>query len=183
MCAVAALAQVSFGAKVGVGGSNFWGKDVHHGAKGAIVAGLLMKYDFNAQWALAPEVLFSTQGGDFDVSESENDYVANRSITVRTNYINVPVMLKYYVKPNLSIDFGPQVGFNIYSKYTVDEEESAHNLSSVTNAVDFGVGAGITYRLTSHAFAQARYNLGLTKVFDFDNSKNSTFHIALGYSF
>ena len=73
-------------------------------------------------------------------------------------------MLKYYVAPAFSIDFGPQVGFNVYSKVT-PKAQDALDLGDMTNTVDFGLGLGATYNLTNNAFIQARYTMGLTKVY------------------
>ena len=76
-------------------------------------------------------------------------------------------MLKFYATPSFSIDFGPQVGFNVYSKATAAYSgyKATLDIKEMTNLVDFGVGLGCTYNLTNNAFVQARYNLGLTKAF------------------
>ena len=108
-------------------------------------------------------------------------------ISFQTNYINVPVMLKYYATPAFSIDFGPQVGFNVYSKYTIKGPDNKYvtNNKKYTKAVDFGLGLGATYNLTDNAFVQARYTLGLTNVFkdDFNESKNGNIQLSIGYRF
>ena len=96
-------------------------------------------------------------------------------------------MLKFYATPDFSIDLGPQVGFNVYSKYSISGKDAidkdAHNMKDSTKAVDFGVGLGGTYSLTDNTFIQARYTLGLTKVFKYDRCKNSNIQIAFGMKF
>ena len=62
---MSAMAQVQFGAKVGVDATNFWGKDVKHGMQLNYQAGLLMEYKFSPRFAIAPEVVFAAQGGKF----------------------------------------------------------------------------------------------------------------------
>ena len=111
---MSAMAQVQFGAKVGVDATNFWGKDTPHGMQLNYQAGLMMEYKFNPHFAIAPEVVFAAQGGKITRTVD----LVETDCTFHTNYINVPVMLKYYVSPAFSIDFGPQVGFNVYSKMT-----------------------------------------------------------------
>lgn len=190
---MSASAQVQFGAKVGFDMTHFWGEDVPHAMQPNYQAGLMMEYKFNPRFAIAPEVVFAAQGGketeDVNIEDVPGIVVAKG--TYHTNYINVPVMLKYYVTPAVSIDFGPQVGFNVYSKMTASgkagniEAKQTVDLKDYTNTVDFGLGLGATYNLTDNAFVQARYNLGLTNVYNVDDAKakNGNLQIAFGMKF
>ena len=171
---MSAMAQVQFGAKVGVDATNFWGKDVNHGMQLNYQAGLLMEYKFTPQFAIAPEVVFAAQGGEFKIADVKN--------TFTTNYINVPVMLKCYVSPAFSIDLGPQVGFNVYSKQKVGELKPV-DIKDATKSVDFGVGLGGTYNLTDDAFIQARYTMGMTNAFEGGDAKNGNVQLAFGMKF
>ena len=181
---MSAMAQVQFGAKVGVDATNFWGNDTQHGMQFNYQAGLLMEYKFSPKFAIAPEVMFAAQGGKFNVAEFNlGDMNLNTDVTYHTNYINVPVMFKYYVSPAFSIDFGPQAGFNVYSKYSIKDHD-AFDIKDGTKSVDFGLGLGGTYNLTDKAFVQARYTLGLTKVFEGDGDvKNGNIQLAFGMKF
>ena len=173
---LSAMAQTQFGAKVGFDMTNFWGKDVEHGMKPSYQFGVLMEHKFNDKFGVAPEVVFASQGGKFDSG------ILGGKITYNTNYINVPVMLKFYTSPNFAIDFGPQVGFNVYSKYTVKDGATV-NMKDHTKGIDFGVGLGATYNLTENFFVQGRYTLGLTKVYEDGNSKNGNIQVAFGCKF
>ena len=183
---MSAMAQVQFGGKVGFDMTNFWGEDVEHGMKPSYQAGLVMEYKFNPHFAIAPEVVFASQGGKFKAIEMNLFGLdVSKNVTFNTNYINVPVMLKYYVSPAFSIDFGPQVGFNVYSKVSVEGYDKAYDLKDNTKGVDFGLGLGGTYNLTENAFVQARYTMGMTKVFDgdYNKEKNGNIQIAFGMKF
>lgn len=183
---MSASAQVQFGAKVGFDLTNFWGEDAEHGMKPSYQAGLLMEYKFSPKFAIAPEVVFASQGGKFKAVEMNMFGLdVSKTVTFNTNYINLPVMLKYYATPNFSIDFGPQVGFNVYSKVSVEDEDKAWDLKDSTKGVDFGLGLGGTYNLTENAFVQARYTLGMTKVFDgdYNKEKNGNIQLAFGMKF
>jgi hypothetical protein len=46
--------------------------------------------------------------------------------------------------------------------------------------VDFSIPVGMSYEINNFVF-DARYNWGVTKVFDGSDSKNSVFQITLGY--
>lgn len=182
---MSASAQFQIGGKVGFDMTNFWGSDVEHGMKPSYQAGLVMEYKFNPHFAIAPEVVFASQGGKFKVLDLNLFGLdVSKTVTYNTNYINVPVMFKYYVSPAFSIDLGPQVGFNVYSKYSIEDVKEAVDLKDGTKGVDFGVGLGGTYNLTDNAFVQARYTLGLTKVFEGDGDcKNGNIQIAFGMKF
>ena len=191
MACMSASAQVQYGAKVGFDLTNFWGKDKVHTMAPNYQAGLLMEYKFNPCFAIAPEVVFASQGSGkmtlYEAGWVGEGPTSTTKISYQTNYINVPVMLKYYASPAFSIDFGPQVGFNVYSKYTITGEnvieQGAIDYKDYTRAVEFGLGLGGTYNLTEKAFIQARYTLGLTKVFKNPDSKNGNIQLAFGMKF
>ena len=192
---MSASAQLQFGGKVGFDMTNFLGKNIGHGMKPGYQFGFMMEYKFNDMFAVAPEVVFAAQGGKFTVDEAlitdDAIYFGKGKVTTYTNYINVPVMFKYYVNPVISIDFGPQVGFNVYSKYKIKDLDKTLDYKDMTKGVDFGLGLGATYNLTEQAFVQARYTMGLTKAFksvkiageEFNCEKNANFQISFGMKF
>ena len=196
--AAMAQKQFTFGPKVGVDYTNYWGNNVEHGGQLSYQAGLFMEYRFTDWFSASPEVVFAAQGGKYQIKRLDDYYKETDHI----NYINVPVMLKFYVTPELSIDFGPQVGFNVYSKNTAELKEGGEkdkittDLKEYTKTVDFGLGLGLTYNITDEVFVQGRYTMGLTRVFDtkaydnvvlevigFDNPKHSNGQISIGYRF
>ena len=187
--AAMAQKQFTFGPKIGVDYTHFWDTDGDYSGMLNYQAGLFMEYRFSDRFAIAPEVVFAAQGG-------KNKWIDVEDVEITTtnhlNYINVPVMLKYYVTPSLSIDFGPQVGFNIYSKCTDELDDGTHKQKSVipqkeaTKSVDFGVGLGLTYNIAKDVFVQGRYTMGMTNVFksgDYKEAKNGNAQIAIGYRF
>ena len=194
LTAGAAMAQkkFTFGPKIGVDYTHFWGKYLDD-YKGAInyQAGVFIEYRFSNKFAIAPEVVFAAQGGkyDYDIYDEHGIVIGPNEGThsYNVNYINVPVMLKYYIIPSLSIDLGPQLGINVYSKAT-DKEPNEFNCGTTdikdeTKAIDFGVGLGMTYNITNDVFVQGRYTLGLTSVFEWGENKNGNAQIAIGYRF
>ena len=76
MCTIlatgAAMAQpaktFTFGPKIGVDYTHFWGKDAHHGGQLNYQGGLFFEYVVADHFAIAPEVVFAAQGG-----KSENE--------------------------------------------------------------------------------------------------------------
>lgn len=173
VCAVMSLgafAQVSYGVKAGFDMTNFVGSDVDHKMMPNYQVGLFVEKKFNDKFGIAPEAAFAAQGG------KPND------VDFQVNYINVPVMLKYYATEDLAIDFGPQVGFNVYSKL------EGVDMKDATKTVDFGLGLGGTYNLAENFFLQARYTMGLTDAFKSEgliknNAKNGNIQLSVGYRF
>ena len=182
LLSLSAMAQVRFGAKVGFDMTNFWGKDVKHGFQPNYQVGALMEYKFNNRFAISPEVVFAAQGGKNKYTEALSGAEVKQTYT--TNYINVPVMLKFYATDKFSIDLGPQVGFNVYSKRTEEGvTKETKDIKDQTKTVDFGVGLGATYDITENAFVQARYTLGLTETFEHAKAKNGNIQVAFGWKF
>ena len=181
--------QFTFGPKIGVDYTHYWGKNVQHGGQLNYQAGLFMEYRFTNKFSVAPEVVFAAQGGKYDAKGDIFGVGVEYKETDHVNYINVPVMLKYYVIPELSIDFGPQVGFNVYSKNTTEVKAGGEggkgttDMKDYTKSVDFGLGLGLTYNIAKDVFVQGRYTMGLTKVFDGPEGKNGNAQIAIGYRF
>ena len=149
---------------------------------------MFFEYVVANRFAIAPEVVFAAQGGKY----KNEMFGIKHTFTEHVNYINVPVMLKYYVTPSLSIDFGPQVGFNIYSKFTDELDDGTHKGKTVTDqkdatkSVDFGVALGLTYNIAKDVFVQGRYTMGMTSVFktgEYNEAKNGNAQIAIGYRF
>jgi len=203
LSAGAAMAQkkFTFGPKIGVDFTHFWGKTTDN-FKGTFnyQAGAFFEYRFTNKFSIAPEVVFAAQGAKEDLYtlyidvEMDDDVIEeiaghlekNGYITYNTNYVNVPVMFKYYVIPSLSIDLGPQLGINVYSKRSFidcDDQEGTEDYKDYTKTVDVGVALGLTYNITEDVFVQGRYTLGLTKAFTTFDGKNSNAQIAIGYRF
>lgn len=184
----ATAANPTFGIKAGFDMTNFWGEDMPHGMKPSYQAGVFLEYRFaSTPIAIAPEIVFAAQGGKFNVGEETGlSFAKNADVTFNTNYINIPVMLKYYVTPSFSIDFGPQLGINVYSKATATAGNASAtvDMGDITNSVDFALGLGGTYNITRNAFLQARYTMGMTHVLKNDvDAQNGNIQIAFGYRF
>ena len=116
MAAGTAMAQktFTFGPKVGADYTHQWGKNINDESALSYQAGVFMEYRLNNKFAIAPEVVFAAhkrpkmEWKDWWLSEEPTRDITT---TYQTNYINIPVMFKYYVTSSLSIDLGPQFGF------------------------------------------------------------------------
>lgn len=91
--------------------------------------------------------------------------------TSKLDYINIPILANVYVTKGLAVKLGIQPAFNVNSKADVDAK-----------SFDFSIPVGLSYEF-SNVVLDARYNWGLTKIFENGDSKNSVFQITLGYKF
>lgn len=135
-------------------------------------AGVFGGIKFSDKLGIQADLLYSQQGAEFDGGEFD------------LSYVNVPIVLKYYLFQGLNLQAGPQFGFMVDDKITYkvfgDVVEKAKAEEFDLTAV---VGAG--YDFPFGIRVDARYNFGLTDVSKEEGfkGKNNVFSLALGYSF
>lgn len=162
------------GFKAGVNFASLSGDDsAELNSRTSFHVGFTIDFEISDRFAIQPELLYSNQGATFDAGRSED-------VTIRLGYINVPILASYAVIPGLSLQAGPQVGFNISSDVEFDgETEDIDNLETV----DLALALGAQYELEQGLFFQARYNLGLSNIEDDIDQKNGVFALSVGYKF
>ena len=128
-----------------------------------LAAGLEFEYGVADNFGISAGVLYSMQG----VKSKAAD------VTLKLDYINIPVLANYYIVKGLAIKAGIQPGFNVQKK------EGDKKLDDVKGFA-LSVPMGLSYEF-SNVVLDARYNLGLTKAFKEGDSKHSYFTITLGY--
>ncbi|MEX0596718.1 MAG: outer membrane beta-barrel protein, partial [Candidatus Paceibacterota bacterium] len=69
----------------------------------------------------------------------------------------------------------PQFSFLVSEKNEVDESD--------TNTFDFGIGGGLSYKITEGFFISGRYIAGLTEVKKDADAKNALIQFSVGYLF
>ncbi len=175
--------KIRFGAKAGVSISKITGDDLGDlNMRTSLLIGGVAEIPISDKFSVQPEILYSAQGAKKD---SEG---VGAELVYKLDYINVPVMAKYYIIEGFSIEAGPQIGFLISSKIDWEAEgESGSEDIEYLKSVDFGLNFGLGYKLDNGLNFGARYNLGLSNLNDFDNSdnniKNSVIQISVGYYF
>ena len=105
------------------------------------------------------------------------------------NYINVPVLINFYVVKGLALKAGIQPGFNVGGNVkengqTIDFKE-LKSLMEI-NAVNLSMPIGISYEIRNFTI-DARYNIGVSAIAksplfnDSNAARSSVFQIVLGY--
>jgi hypothetical protein len=151
--------------------------------KFGMAAGIEGQYQLNNWFGLSAAVMYSQQGAK----------AKNYDVKVNTEYINIPVMAKFYVTKGLSLNVGLQPGF--MTKAKAKGEGRTVDVKSNCNKVDFSIPMSIAYEFENGLTFEARYATGLTNVgkdaFDSTSSswdkayqnKNEVFMLTVGYKF
>jgi hypothetical protein len=115
---------------------------------------------FNDKIALQGDLLYSQQGAELlDIGKVDLDY------------INVPVVLKYYLIKKLNIQVGPQFGF------LVNDDDLNSESMDIAGVVGIGLDLPLGFRI------DGRYNFGLTEILpDVSGLKNNVFSLSVGWS-
>lgn len=178
LSSVATFAQHAVGSfnlqpKVGVSIANvteFKGTDPRVG----VVAGLEGEYQATDIFSVSAGVLYSMQG-------AKGNWGNLIDATNRLDYINVPIMANVYVVKGLAVKLGVQPGFNVSNKISANNRATVDNLVKA-QSVDVAIPVGVSYEYNNFQL-DARYNWGVTKVYEGSKVKNSVFQITLGYKF
>jgi len=130
-------------------------------------AGLVAEIKLLEKFSVQPELLYSTQGATYKnaIQEYKNEL----------GYISIPVMAKFYLTDSFSLEVGPQASFLVSEKNDFDVEDA--------ETFEFGLNAGLGFKITKNFFVQGRYGLGLTEASKNADIKNSTVQLSAGFMF
>jgi len=134
--------------------------------------GLLAEIPLSEKFSFQPELIYSGQGAELNIASEGR---------INLNYLNLPLIGKYYVTKQLSLEAGPQIGYLLSTKGgTLDYKD-------LLKPIDYGVNFGFGYKLDNGLNFSARYNLGLSNINDVDGftdkNRNGVFQLSVGYFF
>ncbi len=151
-----------------------------------LVGGAELGYQVSNEFAVTAGVLASMQGAKSD-AQGLIDFGFLGSVDVKEpkftlTYINIPIMANYYVAPGLAIKAGIQPGFLVSQKLKVKTSvgDVENSDSEGYKKFDLSIPLGLSYEISDFVI-DARYNLGVTKVFDNSKCKNSVIMLTVGY--
>lgn len=160
-------AQLRIGLKAGPNFSNLDGVSFDTKMRTGFHFGLAAEAKLPNNFALQPEVLYSSQGAKVTLTAVDE---------IKYDYITVPVLLKYYLLSDiLSVEAGPQFSFLVSDRNNFDPGNSA--------TFDFAALGGVGLNLGKHVFLQGRYVIGLTDASSSANVTNKVVQISAGYFF
>ncbi|WKK78725.1 porin family protein [Marivirga salinae] len=138
--------------------------------------GLIGHFHLSDQFALQPELVFSTQGSKLSNNGDESH--------LNLNYLNIPILIQYMFDNGFRIFAGPQAGILLNAKsYTNNTEIDRTN---DFNNMEIGASLGMSYINPNSNFGiDARYNVGLSDIYENDAqvAYNRGIQIGLFYLF
>ena len=155
---ITANAQHAIGIKGGVNIASLSGFEGNN--RISAHGGVFLHHTINAVWCFQPELLFSGEGQRYFDNGEER--------TLALNYLQLPLMVQYYVVPKFYLEAGPQVGVLI-SAQDKGEETSHLNVKDDFSAAQVALGIGAGFKASDQVIIYGRYNFGLTDVTRFDN--------------
>ena len=187
MLSVGAFAQHEVGSftiqpKVGLNIANYTGSDESDPRIG-LAAGAEFECQLTEMFSLSTGLLYSMQGS---VATGTEQGIKVKT-TAKTDYINIPILANIYVAKGFALKLGIQPGFNVNSGYKasamgVDVSGSLSDLGVDIKSFDFAIPVGLSYEFNNFVI-DGRYNIGVMKMVENDDSKNSVFQFTLGYKF
>lgn len=186
--------NIKYGSKIGINLSTFTGDETDGlSTRTSLHAGAIAEIKISDDFSFQPELLYSSQGTKSDYSETLNGITIHYS-QIKLEYINIPLLAKYYVVENLSLEAGPQIGFLITADREFEKTENGEtetgeeDILDEIKGMDFGLNLGLAYKLKSGIFLAAHYNLGLSSINEFEGSdevknQNNVIQFSVGYFF
>ena len=186
-----AIAQESgFGAKLGLNLANLNGGEGETSMRTSLHLGGYYTYMLSDNFAIQPELVYSGQG-----AKGTQETVVYNPITgaiisstkvdvvEKLDYINIPILAKYYFNEGFSAFAGIQLGLLMSAKYDVDGNST--DVKEYTNGTDFSIPIGVNYQLSSGLNFDVRYNIGMSAVNKEGDDKvtNAVIQIGVGYQF
>jgi|SRR5687768_400662 len=179
--AVAAV-QAQFGIKGGINIANWGGDDIEDfGDTKTSLIGPYFGIFYNKKIgggmvSIQPELVYSSQGVQFEDPTFEVKYV--------TNYLNLTPLFRWN-SSGFFLGTGPQVGFLISAKEKIGDQED--DIKDDLRSTDFSWAFAAGYELRSGFGIYARFNLGLSSIDDDETDpvdiKHRVFQVGLRYAF
>ena len=123
---------------------------------------------------IQPEIIYSQQGQLYNIGSYSN-------LRTELNYINVPVMLKYYLVGGLNVQAGAQLGFLVSAKGDLENSTAGapyailgQDIKSYVNSTDFGLSLGAGIDVPFGLTLGLRYNIGLSNINKYHGNQGAT---------
>ena len=165
--------KVNFGVKAGLNLST-WSYD-DASLRPGFHAGGFATVQFSRMFAVQPEVMYSMEGAAWEGKLDAFGFsLANAKVTSTVHKLNVPVMSQFTPISMLTIEAGPQFGFNLAVSHHIKsniagivETESDVDVDKENyNMFEMGIAAGLKLNLTRNMAIGARYVYGISPIID-----------------
>ncbi len=159
--------------------------------------GVYSEFELSKNFSLSPRIIYSSQGYNLDLElrQTIDSPITIFEIANRLNYLNIPILFKYYVDSRISLNFGPQLGF-LLNTASVNKNPTSFSIdsqslnSSGDFKIDYGAKIGLTYLVNNNINIEIGYFQGfsnisrgeIASVVNNESNNNSVFQLSVGYS-
>ena len=135
---------------------------------------LFLEYPILDNFSVQPEIQYSSQGAKFNLSGVD--------VVINLDYLNIPIMLKYYINDVFYGQIGPQLGYLVSSDLKAEGQDQG---LGELNKLDVAINVGLGYQFYKNFLVEARYNYGFLNTQKDSSSENfnSVFQFSVGYIF
>lgn len=142
-----------------------------------LVAGAEFMYQASDMLGVSFGALYSMQG----CTGTTEEYGKDVDVTLKLDYINIPILANVYVAPGFAVKLGLQPGFCVNNKVKAKSGSTSGETDGPDeNTVDLSMPIGLSYEFSNFVI-EGRYNFGLTKAYKDIDSKHSVFQFTVGY--
>jgi hypothetical protein len=145
--------EIKFGAKIGINNSTVSSSYASYSSTIGLQIGGYASYNFSDKFVLQPELLYSMQGASSPLAK------------LTLNYLNIPVMGKYYVADKFNLEAGPQIGFLLSTDTVATPSQYSSSTPPSKSTVDFGINFGAGYDINDKISIDLRYTKGLSNIY------------------
>jgi hypothetical protein len=127
-------------------------------SRGSYAFGITFGDQINKLIGLKTELRFIAKGYNINWGQDPID-----KDIYRNNYLSLPILISISPVKNLSLEFGPDIGYLINSKVKYSGYTSFQkNNSSDLKPIEFSIVTGVSYSFSKRFDFGARYGFGLT---------------------
>ena len=117
-----------------------------------VSAGPVLQVHLGQTFFAQTELLYSIKGAKAEQTQTGSD------VSLNLNYITLPILFAYEAAPNFSLKLGPELGYLLSAKSSVDGNST--DISKFYEDFDFGADLGMAYQFKKLTL-DLRYNYGL----------------------
>ncbi len=201
LISITAAEGIQYGVKTGLTlNSLAWDPDIDEALEDDVDAkillgtsqGIFLIYPLSDTLSLQADLLYIKKG-----HQAESDsFSFDATYKIVTDYVELPLLIKYSVKDNIRIIAGPAIALKVKSEFMLQGETPEGDFAEGQFAddemknTDFSAVLGAQYLFGNNFLGDIRYEMGLTNIVDTpegeggpDSIKTRAFTFSIGYIF
>ena len=146
-------------------------------------AGAFVEVDFTPRWSVELAAIYSRQGAT--QKDTPVSLIEKANSTLRLDYINTPLVVKYYPWQGLNIFVGPQFSYLVNAALKADNIDK-QSVRSSFRKFDIAAVLGVGYTWESGMLVNLQYNQGLRSIYkggNMDKTYNGVIQLNVGWRF